>query len=357
MRLLDRYLLAQWFRIFLLTAIGFPMVQLLIELTDTLNRMLERQLTPRDIVLSSLYGLPDAVALMMPAAALFATVFTVGPFSRHSELTAAKASGRSFHRLMVPLFLASAVAAGLAYFIGEVATEAKTRQLEIRKERQSRFITTRVNFVYRADSGWIYTIRTLDTEQRRIEQAILEHASRLPGVPTIAILADSAAFRDSTGWRLWNGAMHVVGDSGTNATFHFQSARLKAFDESPRDLLIEPRDPDEMAYAELGRYIETLTRSGSDTRKLKVERALKIALPATCLVIALFAAPLAVTSPRAGPAVGVAVGLGTTVAYLLLINLSKAFGNGGVIDPTLAAWAPNGLFLLLALVLLSRART
>ena len=63
------------------------------------------------------------------------------------------------------------------------------------------------------------------------------------------------------------------------------------------------------------------------------------------------------TAPRAGAAVGVAISLGTTVSYLMLINLTRAIGASGLMDPTLAAWVPNILFGLIALVLLVKVRT
>jgi lipopolysaccharide export system permease protein len=112
-----------------------------------------------------------------------------------------------------------------------------------------------------------------------------------------------------------------------------------------------------MTFGELGRYIKSLERSGNDTKKLQVQRAVKLALPAACLIIALFGAPLAVTSPRAGAAVGIAIGLGTTIVYLLMINLSQAVGASGVINPTVAAWLPNLVFLALGGVLLAKVRT
>ena len=61
---------------------------------------------------------------------------------------------------------------------------------------------------------------------------------------------------------------------------------------------------------------------------------LKVAIPVTCFIIALFGAPLAVTNPRAGAAVGIAISLGTTVLFLLLTQIMKAVGAGGVVDPT-----------------------
>ena len=137
----------------------------------------------------------------------------------------------------------------------------------------------------------------------------------------------------------------------------FRELRLPAIREGPRDLLIEPKNPEEMTFDELGRYIGTLRNSGNDTKKLEVQRAVKLALPAACLIIALFGAPLAVSAPRAGPAVGIAISLGTTIVYLLMINLSQAVGASGVINPTLAAWVPNLVFLGIGGWLLVRVRT
>jgi lipopolysaccharide export system permease protein len=77
----------------------------------------------------------------------------------------------------------------------------------------------------------------------------------------------------------------------------------------------------------------------------------------TCLVIALFGAPLAVTSPRQGTAIGIAISLGTTVVFLVLIQLSKAVGVSGVVNPVVAAWTPNAVFFGAALWLLGRVRT
>ena len=111
-RTLDRYVFGSWVRIFVLTALGFPLVSILINLTDTLNKLLDRGLSMREIVVSYIYSIPENAFIVMPAAVLFATVFTVGAMGRHSELTAAKAGGLSFYRLMLPVFVAAALATG-----------------------------------------------------------------------------------------------------------------------------------------------------------------------------------------------------------------------------------------------------
>jgi lipopolysaccharide export system permease protein len=358
MRQLDRYVLQSWIRIFLLTALGFPIVTILINLTDTLNKLLDRGLTMREIAISYIYSIPENLFLVMPAAVLFATVFTVGAMGRHSELTAAKAGGQSFHRLMRPIFIAAACTSVLAFIVGELAPGATARQLEIQKAKQTRPTRTRFNFVYRGDAGWVYTIRSLDVASRQLKQLMLERQGTGLEYPGLVLTADSASYSDSLRvWHLRTGASRVIAGPGRQATFNFRSMRLRALRQSPADLLAEAKAPDEMGYAELGRYIDALKRSGNDANKLVVEQALKLALPVTCLIIALFGAPLGVTTPRAGAAVGIAISLGTTIVFLLVTQITKAVGAGGLIDPVVAAWIPNVVFLFAALVLLAKVRT
>jgi lipopolysaccharide export system permease protein len=303
LRQLDRYVLQSWIRIFILTALGFPLVSIVINLTDTLNRLLDRGLTMREIVVSYVYSIPENAFIVMPAAVLFATVFTVGAMGRHSELTAAKAGGQSFHRLMRPIFLAAAGASVLAFIVGELAPGATARQMEIQKAKQARPTRTRFNFVYRGDAGWVYTIRSLDVVNRQLKQLMLERQGTGLGYPGLVLTADSATYDERLKiWRLRRGASRVIAGPARQATFNFRTMRLRALNQAPADLLAESKAPDEMRYAELGRYIDALKRSGNDANKLVVEQALKLALPATCFIIALFGAPLAVTSPRAGAA-------------------------------------------------------
>ena len=178
LRLLDRYVLRSWFTIFVLTALGFPLVSIIINMTDNLEKLLDRGLTLKEIAASYFYALPENVFLVRTAAVLFATVFTVVSLGRNSVLTAAKAGGQSFHRMTLPLYLSALLAAGLAVVVGELSPGATSRQLELQKSKLSKPKTARYNFVYRADQGWVYTIRSLDVANRSLRQVVLER----PGI-------------------------------------------------------------------------------------------------------------------------------------------------------------------------------
>ena len=111
-RPLDKYVFSEWIKIFLATSLGFPLLLIIFDATDNLDKYLAKKLPPENIALSYVYWLPDSIFLILPAAVLFATVFSIGAFTRHSEITAAKASGVSFYRFIAPIFLGAVLAAG-----------------------------------------------------------------------------------------------------------------------------------------------------------------------------------------------------------------------------------------------------
>jgi lipopolysaccharide export system permease protein len=361
---LDRYLLREWLRVFLVTLVGFPILVIVIDLTDKLDQYLSRGVSRGAVAVSYLFDLPEKMFMVMPVAVLFATVFTVGALGRHSELTAAKASGISFHRLVRPLFVAAGVAFLAGLLLGEIAPVATSRRAELLGEKAIRSTTSRYNFVYRADRGWVYAIRALELRNREMSDVLLEREGTGSSYPTIIVAAQRAVYSDTAQssdrhWTLHRGTLRYLAgnEPGGEAAFEFDSLRTRTLRERPVDLLAEPKSPDEMRFAELRRYIEALTRSGSNAKKLQVELALKIAIPFICLLIALFGAPLAISTPKSGAAWGVAASLATTFIVLLMFQLAKAIGSGGVLPPTLAAWVPNILVAVAAVYLLRKAPT
>jgi lipopolysaccharide export system permease protein len=106
-RRLDRYVFGEFSRLFFATMLGFPVLLIISDLATRLEDYLNRDIPWRDLALSYVYWLPDSAFMVVPAAVLFATVFTIGSLTRHAELTAAKASGISFLRMAAPIFVAA----------------------------------------------------------------------------------------------------------------------------------------------------------------------------------------------------------------------------------------------------------
>ena len=357
-RPLDRYVFTEWLKIFLATAIGFPLLLVVIDLTDHLQKYLDQNLPRGDIALSYVYWMPQSLFMAMPAAVLFATVFSIVTFTRHSEITAAKASGVSFYRIIAPIVLGAALAAVADLVVAEIVPITDAKRSDLLQEQKVGLGTQRFNFVAAGEYGRVYRAQMLDAAAGRIEELQIERKGNGADYPTVLVSADTAVYSPNARlWTIRHGNMHVIRDSTPDFTISFASMIDRRMTEQPRDMMARPRNPQEMRFAELTRFIRALERSGGDANLLRVERALKIAIPVTCLVIALFGAPLATSTQRGGTAYGIGVSLATTIIFLLMIQLTKAVGGKALIDPDLAAWLPNMVFAVMGFVLLARVRT
>jgi lipopolysaccharide export system permease protein len=354
---LDRYVFGEFWKILISTALGFPLLLIVIDLTDNIDKYLARNLPRNDIALSYLYWIPESMFMVLPAAVLFATVFSIGALTRHSEITAAKASGLSFYRLALPIFIGAVLAAGIDLAVGEMMPVTNARRSDLLEEDRFRGSTTRYNFAFAGEQGRVYKVGSINTRTGIMDQLQVERRGSGVDYPTMLIAAPRASWRAPTGWTYEQGEMKLFTDSTPDFAWSFGRMRDRSFAERPTDLMAKPRSPQEMRYQELSRFIRAKERSGEDVNQLRVERTLKIAIPITCIIIALFGAPLATSTQRGGAAYGIGLSLGITVIFLMLVQMTKAIGGKGLMPPDLAAWLPSAIFGLLGVVLLARVRT
>ena len=364
MRPLDRYVLSEFLKILAATALGFPALVIVIDVTESLEKYLHRHLPLGDVAMAYVYGVPETMFQVLPAAVLFATVFAIVGFTRHSEITAAKASGISFYRFIRPIVYGSICATGLGLLLAVATPPANNRRDELLQEKKQFNSDSRSNFTFAAaDGDRVYEVGQANVPKRSLQYLQIERKGRGPAYPSYVITANAAQYTGPTrnwtksGWLLTRGVVHVMTSESANFTIEFDSLRDRHFTEAPEHLLANPKAPEEMGYQALGEFITAMERSGSDVNKLRTERMLKVAIPVTCIIIMLFGAPLATSNQRGGAAYGVGVSLATTVIFLMLVQLTQAIGSKGIVNPELAAWLPSILFGVVGAVLLARVRT
>lgn len=353
---LDRYVASEFARIFLVTLLGFPLLVIIIDLVEKLRRYTANNLSMADVALAYYYMLPDTMFMVLPAATLFATVFSISTFTRYSEVTAAKASGISFYRFIAPVIVMSFMAMGLGLVVGEYSAPANAKKEQILRKQSTSPENERYNFAFASTSGRNYRIYTLNVRANTIDKVEIEvrGTDKRPGK---LISAERGNWTPARGWALVDGVIHLIRPDTTDFVIAYDSLYDKKFYETSRELRASEKAPAEMTFSQLTAFISALESSGAEVSSLKVDRMLKLAIPVTCVIIALFGAPLATSSKRGGAAFGAAISLGTTIIFLILIQLTKAIGGNGVISPELAAWLPNIVVGAIALILLARVRT
>ncbi|MEO8622395.1 MAG: LptF/LptG family permease, partial [bacterium] len=234
---LDRYIFVEWMKIFLSTALGLPVLLVIIDLTDHLQSYLDKNIPRADIALSYVYWMPQSMFQALPAAVLFATVFSIGNFTRHSEVTAAKASGISFFRLIAPIMLGAMFAAGIDLVIGEMVPITDARRNDLLGDSKVGSGTLRTNFAYAAEYGRVYEALSLDVTKGTLDKVQIERKGAGADYPTVIVSSSGAKYSDKTAkWTLQPGVMHVLNDS-LNFNMSFAQLTDRRMTEKPTDLM------------------------------------------------------------------------------------------------------------------------
>ena len=357
MKLLDRYLMRQFLTTFFMLVMGLPLLFIIGDITDHIDTYMDRGIPMGKMALAYVYQFPLFMVYAFPISALVATVFTIGGMTRHQEITASKAGGVSFWRLFVPIWLLSIVLSAGAFGLSELVPVSLRKAAVLRGEQTETHNTgPRINFVFQTEREGVLSARRLDAATGELSELALER-NATEKAAGMHLMARRALWGQKRGWRLEDGWRRELRADGTERATRFDTLYVPGLVETPEDLMAEPREPEQMRYAEMTRFIGAIERSGGDADPLRVEQAQKLAVPLAVIVIVLFGAPLATSSNRGGAAYGVGISLGITIIYMLLFRVGKAIGSSGAIDPLLAAWGPNLLFLVAGLVLMARVRT
>jgi lipopolysaccharide export system permease protein len=88
--------------------------------------------------------------------------------------------------------------------------------------------------------------------------------------------------------------------------------------------------------------------------KLRATYHAKIAAPFSCLIFILISAPLGMNPQRGTSTVGMGLTMILVFVYYLVLTISLKAGETGVIEPIVAAWIPNLVFLIAGLWLNAR---
>ncbi|MBI3472742.1 MAG: LptF/LptG family permease, partial [Candidatus Solibacter usitatus] len=112
-----------------------------------------------------------------------------------------------------------------------------------------------------------------------------------------------------------------------------------------------------MNFWELDNYIRDLQRSGFDTVRLQVQFHKKFSVPLFVLIMAMLSLPFAFLVGNRGAMAGIGVSMGIAIAYWAIGRLFEEVGNVSHLPPAVAAWSPDGVFLLGGLYLMLRMRS
>jgi lipopolysaccharide export system permease protein len=375
MTIIDRYLIAQFCKIFVVCFVSFAGLYVVIHVFTNLDEVMQIGSGPDGTknLIGDFY-LPRVLDFFNRSAGiliLIAAVFSIGLMQRRRETTATEAAGISKARLVRPVLIVSVAVVAFA----AICREQLIPHYKDLLVRNLVNWTTRGTVPMHHTKDWGTGILVKGDELNIDQSKITKIQLTLPR----QVSPEVADVQAENGW-IKNGVRgYPIGVlceniivpknvlSGHNVVWNGRTI-IHTPRESPwllpNQLFVEcALDVNELAYGEnLFRYSSTPEMIASlkkPNRRLRLgdrvsvhERILKPILELTLLLIGL---PLVVADPNRNIFVGAAYCLGVIMAIEATVAISHALGSYGLIQSAeLAAWIPVLIFVPLSVFALKR---
>lgn len=301
--------------------------------------------------------LPEMVRLILPVAVFVAVLFVVGRMSERLEIAAYKAAGVRIAHLILPmLVLSSLLATGISLLDSELIPASNQRRIEF----ESRYISGRSD---RLEKGTVFRQESpTSVLKMQYYDAVAEagYQFQLIEFNDQEIIrwtsASRATWVDSLGqWRLRQMNRKEFSEGG------FEETDIAFYDTTlaitPKDLSRRTTDIFRLSYKEAREYIRSMERLGIGHLALPVVQFYgRLFYPLSIIVVTLIGFSISSGRFRQGKGFQIAIGLFISFLYLTLMKIAEPFGATGVLPAAVAAFAPHGVFLLVALALVRTVR-
>jgi lipopolysaccharide export system permease protein len=367
----DRYLLREWLQILglvLAAMCGLLLVQVLYEDFRQL-----RDLGAQGTVLVRyvVAAMPNFLTIVLPLALLVSLLYALGKLHRANELTAMRAAGVGYGRLMAPIWVVGVAACGLSWWLNTaLVPRAVEEARQIKDELQ--FRADQAKALAGDQIGAVYSVAFDNPEQRRMWffNRYSKAQQKGYGVSVSELDALRRETRRLTAAEAWadpaRGAW--VFRKGRELSFAAETGELtgsKPFEElvaagyreDPELMLLIDAKPSHLSLPELRRLLDQLELEQSPKRpKYQVRYYAAIAETITPLIVIALAIPFAIAGVRVNAAVGVGKSIGLFFLYYALTTVANALAVREVLDPLPAAWLPHAAMAALAAGLFVRVR-
>jgi lipopolysaccharide export system permease protein len=347
---LSRHLLRAFLTTAALCLAAFVAIALIVDFFDRFEGFIHHGASTAAIFKYFLLRAPLFVTRAAPLAILAGILLGFGGLGRHNEFVALRAAGVGIWQIAIPPLAAAVVISGLMFLWNERVVPYAAQQardvyaFEIRSPQGFNRVQRRV--WYRGRAGF-YNIRRVSTQKKALAGLTVYQLGKT--FRPIRVVEVEKAVWNGASWDFVGARAYRLRRDGRVESASVDEFRLP---EPPEALVGVDRDAEEFSFVDLRRHIDDLRHKGGDPSEYLVDLHLKLAVPLVCLVMVMVGIPLATKGTRTTNLAGaVAFGLGIGFCYFVVLAFARALGQGGAIDPVVAAWTANAIFGLVGVFL------
>lgn len=358
MKIIQRYIASEFMKLFILIAVAFTVLYILIDVFENLGDFTRVHADLITISIFFLCRLPQAIYFTVPLSLLFASFLNLGLFTKYNELTALRSGGLSIQNITLPVLAISlSVSAGTFLLNNYVIPVSNKKAEEIRMiiEAKPREMFFKEDSLWlKADDYTIYNVRFIDPDKKIMGRINIYHLT--PEFNIMESITAERAVSEHGYWFLKSGVRRKFDPDKRNVNLvEFDTLHIDfpfKLDEF-RHVIVQASETD---YFTLKKYIDTIKREGYEVKRLTVDLYTKTSFPFSGFVLSVFGIIFGFNIKKhAGIAGGTGFCILTGVIYWTIYSLAINMGYAGRINPALASWMTNLLFIIIGGLMYFRA--
>ena len=350
LRITDRYLLREIIPPFALGLLVFTFLLMIPTIMDHAEDLIAKGVDSVTIARIVVTLIPSGLGLTIPIALLLGILMGLGRLSTDRESVALQACGISLYRMLYPVALLAVVASLATGYVLIVALPDANQAFQ---EITFRVLANRAAGEVRARvfdddyfPGVVLYVREVSTSGAEWSEVFLADL-RDSVQPDVYVAGSGRVLLDREARRveivLTEGTGHLVNPSEpeTYEVHDFDEMVLQVDAEAVFPRSGPSRGLRELTIPQLRDEANRMAGLGISAHQPIMEIHQKFSIPVACLVFALIALALGVTSRKDGKLASFALGIGVVFAYYVLMYGSRAMAMAGLVSPHLAMWIPN----------------
>ena len=353
-KLIDKYIIRKFLGTFFFTITLILIIAVIFDFAEKVDNFMENEAPAKAIIFDYYMNfIPYFGILFTPLFVFISVIFFTSKMAVSNEIIAILNSGMSFRRMMWPYLISAVIIAIVAFSLTNFViprSNQKIIEFEGKYYRPSvRRIT--VENIHRQVFKDIYIyMGTFNPVSMRGQNFTIEKFSEA-GILESKLSAPTVVFdTTSNKWSAMNYTLREIKYDEEIITTGRQFDTTLTI--SPSDFARVPGVVGTMTYRELNEYIDLLQLQGSDELKLfLIEKHRRFANPFAVFILTFIGVTLSSRKIRGGIGMHIGIGLALSFSYILFLQFASQFSLKGNLDPMLAMWIPNMIFIFIAFIL------
>lgn len=303
--------------------------------------------------------IPYCFNLILPLAFLISILILIILMIRNNEVIIIRTAGISTLTFMKPILCLSLVLVVLSFILSEwtipLTSSAADYVYQVKIKQEQAFVYFKNDKIWFKRGNTVANIDFYDAKKDVIKGLTL---LELTPTYTITKRIDAREGVWSQGEWVFTDVMERSFTNDGIASKEVYKELKGLIKEPPSVFKIVEKNPEEMSYKELKRYISRLSRNGHDIRRYLVDLHSKISFPFINLIMVLagFSVGLRYSKTK-HISKGVFTGILVGILYWFFHTISLALGYKEIFPPLFAAWLSNLLFVSLGIIGIVTLRT